>query len=267
MKKEARAHRRPSDRCRRAASHGFTLIELLVVISIISLLVGLLLPALGKARTAARDLLCKTNMHQIGTGIQMFLDDQKNPRFLDIRPRRNINPVVRDHWNAVFQLEQYLGASESVVNGVFVGATPQPIFMCPSARAAASVLDPQTRSDMQSAFVFNARDVNADQKDDYVTEYWFNDSAVGSYVSNPNRQFGVSNQVYAGIAHPEEVVWMADAVDWIPRHQGKTNFLFGDQRIETLPQRIYDEPEVRDPFGAPGPFFNWGHFYPDRYGP
>jgi len=56
---------------------GFTLIELLVVIAIIALLIGILLPSLGKAREAGRAVKCMANMKQIGTGLQSYATDYK----------------------------------------------------------------------------------------------------------------------------------------------------------------------------------------------
>jgi len=248
----------------RARHRAFTLIELLVVIAIIALLISLLLPSLGTARNTARDVICKNNLRQIGLAISMYLDNQKDPHFLDMYPR---NPAARDHWNAVKLLDDYMSNA---------GNKP---YSCPAAIGQASVLDPASQAYLlQGARFYTYTEPGTNTT--WTTEYFFNDSPI---IPGPPVASGVSGRAIRQIKHPEEVVWATDALDEFPRHVGKApspsfngpitpeaqasrlnknNFLFGDQRVSQLALREYRPPEARDKYGAPGPFYNWGHFYP-----
>ena len=59
----------------RKAQGGFTLIELLVVVSIIAVLIGLLLPSLGKAREAARATMCMSRQRQMSMTLFLYAGD------------------------------------------------------------------------------------------------------------------------------------------------------------------------------------------------
>lgn len=74
--------------------HGFSLIELLVVITIISILAALLLPALARARMAARKAYCQNNMRQAAIAFQMFAHDNQS-----IYPPGHPNPYWG--WNSL----------------------------------------------------------------------------------------------------------------------------------------------------------------------
>jgi prepilin-type N-terminal cleavage/methylation domain-containing protein len=110
---------------------AFTLVELLVVIGVIAVLVAMLLPALNKARFSAMDIACKSNMRQIGMGLQMY--QNKYGQLM----RSETNPVSPDYSANTHHALASIGGSPEWVRlgtifsgGVFDAAACR-VFFCP----------------------------------------------------------------------------------------------------------------------------------------
>lgn len=124
------------------AQPGFSLVELLVVISIVSVLVALLLPAVQASREASRKISCASRIRQLALGMHSFHSTHNNfpvgslgTRYFQPHDRRQISwiahilPFVEEMqvWNQ-FDLDQ---AYDSAANGRAAGSI-LPILLCPT---------------------------------------------------------------------------------------------------------------------------------------
>jgi prepilin-type N-terminal cleavage/methylation domain-containing protein/prepilin-type processing-associated H-X9-DG protein len=216
---------------RRAA---FTLIELLVVIAIIAILASMLLPALARAKEAAKKTSCLNNVRQVGLAFQGFLGDN-NDRFFTYVTERTApagtpdTPDARAPYSYRQQLQPYTGGTN--------------VFKCPNGLPWP---DPQAGAWFNTDYGNNHNEENlpgATEQAWYQAhpDFGFNETVTAASLPHPTDFILLSdagrsdNTPSRGGMYPQP--WAFDVstqARMLGRHpKGTANIIFGDCHAQT----------------------------------
>ncbi len=102
---------------------AFTLIELLVVIAIIALLIGILLPALGRARDQAKTMLSLNNVRQLTVALTTYAGDYEGKFPQNVQALRDEEGNPGQFWFEIYRIGQYLPQQNSNDSGATLTET------------------------------------------------------------------------------------------------------------------------------------------------
>jgi prepilin-type N-terminal cleavage/methylation domain-containing protein/prepilin-type processing-associated H-X9-DG protein len=228
---------------KRCARRAFTLIELLVVLAVIAILASLLLPALGRPKSAANSTVCLNNLRQLQLGWRMYVDDNNDSLPPNIQRRDQFDIVdVKGSWvlgNAV--IDTTTSNIEAGVLFPHVGSAS--VYRCPADKSTVRSQPLLLRRRSYSMQMWlNSESVTGSPKDQLnyspftLRKFSRIVDPVGTWVfieeherSINDSSFKIGNPLLPPLPNPNKESWMDFRAD---RHNNGASLSFADGHVE-----------------------------------
>lgn len=206
---------------------GFTLIELLVVIAIIGVLAAILFPVFARAKAAAKQAVCVSNLSQIGKAIALYMDsyDDVFPAAVDASDK--YKPEIWDDFPEFKARIPYMPLMPDALEPFLKN---KDVFLCPADRGTRILDNHYPLEFYTSPTLFKT----------YGSSYFFRTEIAFKYFMQTQFQLPASvNVMFDGAGH-----WHGSARAAVPdddfetfvelRRRYRYNCLFGDLHVKSL---------------------------------